>query len=294
MSATLQQCPRLFLAAFLQERHLRQVSVARIAVFNQKGGVGKTTTTLNLAAAIAAHGGLPLAIDLDPQAHLSAITGSAPKSADASIYAFYRDTRSLSALAVNSPLGWPVIPAHVELAKVDTQYGKGPNILNRLRGGLVRDGLGEAGCVLIDCCPMLGVLSLSAIFAADRILVPVSADYLAVKGAEQVDRTLNALQRVVGKRIERRYVITRFDGRRKMSWDILEAFKARFGADLAETRISENVGIAESPFSDRDVFAHAPNSRGAADYRGLFEELEAAGFFGGNPETARMPLVAVA
>jgi chromosome partitioning protein len=267
--------------------------VARIAVFNQKGGVGKTTTTLNLAAAIAARGGLPLAIDLDPQAHLSAITRTQPKTADGSIYAFYREARALSGLALDSPLGWPVIPAHIELAKVDTQFGKGPNILNRLRGGLARDRLGEAGCVIIDCCPMLGVLSLSAIFAADRILVPVSADYLAVKGAEQVDRTLNAMQRVLGHRLERRYVITRFDGRRKMSWDILEAFKSRFGSDLAETRISENVGIAESPFSDCDVFAHAPASRGAADYLALFEELDAEGFFGGTP-AARMPLEAVA
>jgi chromosome partitioning protein len=258
--------------------------VARIAVFNQKGGVGKTTTTLNLAAAVAARGAMPLAIDLDPQGHLSAIAGATAPSAEASIYAFYRDTRSLAALAVVTPLGWPIIPAHMELAKVDTQFGKGPNILNRLRNGMVRDRLGEAGCVLIDCCPMLGVLSLSAILAADRVLVPVSADFLAVKGALQAERTLNALQRVVGHRIERRYVITRFDGRRKMSWDILETFRAKFGADLAESRISENVSIAESPFSDRDVFSHAPASRGAADYGALFEELEACGFLG--PEFA--------
>jgi chromosome partitioning protein len=99
----------------------------------------------------------------------------------------------------------------------------------------------------------------------------------------QVDRTLNALQRVVGRRIERRYVITRFDARRRMSWDILATFKARFGPDLAECRISENVSIAESPFSERDVFAHAPASRGAADYGALYEELESSGFLGASP-----------
>ena len=177
---------------------------------------------------------------------------------------------------------------------MDSQFGKGPNVLSRLKSGLARDGMGEAGTVLIDCSPMLGVLSLSAIFAADRVLVPVSADYLAVKGAVQVDRTLNALARVVGRRIERRYVVTRFDARRRMSWDILETFKSRFGADLAETRISENVSIAESPFADRDVFAHAPSSRGAADYAALHDELDAAGFFGGRVEAPREILAAVA
>jgi chromosome partitioning protein len=268
--------------------------VARIAVFNQKGGVGKTTTTLNLLAAIAARGGVPLAIDLDPQAHLSAIAGAAPQSSESSVYAFYRDARPLSSLAAASPLGWPIVPAHIELAKVDSQFGKGPNVLNRLKIGLARDGMGEAGVVLIDCSPMLGVLSLSAIFAADRVLVPVSADYLAVKGAVQVDRTLNALQRVVGRRIERRYVVTRFDARRRMSWNILETFKARFGADLAESRISENVSIAESPFADCDVFSHAPASRGAADYAALYDELENAGFFGVRVDAPREALAAVA
>jgi chromosome partitioning protein len=252
--------------------------VACIAVFNHKGGVGKTTSALNLLGAMAAAGHSPLAIDLDPQAHLSSITGVA-SSAATSIYGFYRDGRPLSALIGRSPvLGWDAIGAHLELAKVDTQFGKGPNILNRLRHGLARESLDGRRPIVIDCSPILGVLSLSAIFAADRVLIPVSADYLAVKGALQVERTLDALQRVLGHRVERRYVITRFDARRKMSWEILETLKTRFAGDLCESRISENVGIAESPYAGKDVFSHAPGSRGAAEYKALFEELAHCGF----------------
>lgn len=250
----------------------------RIAVFNQKGGVGKTTTTLNLAAAMARAGENPLAIDLDPQAHLSLVGGASAVNADTSIYAFFRDSRPLAELVKATPRGWAVIPAHLELSKVDTQYGKGPNILNRLKTGLIKENLNGVRPVLVDCCPMLGVLSLSAIFAADKVLIPVSADYLAVKGAMQVEKTLNALGPVVKRRIERRYVITRFDGRRKMSWDIYETFKARFGADLCETRVAESVSLAESPYNDKDVFDHAPKSRGAQDYQALYEELKTCGF----------------
>lgn len=259
----------------------------RIAVINQKGGVGKTTTALNLLGAMVQAGHGPVAIDLDPQAHLSAISG-VQATAESGIYGFYRDSRPLSGLVQPSPLGWGIIAANVELSKVDTQYGKGPNILNRLRLGIAREDLNGQRPLVIDCSPMLGVLSLSAIFAAHRVIIPVSADYLAVKGAMQVARTLDALAPVLKRRVERRYVLTRFDGRRRMSWDILEIFRQRFGADLCESRIAETVSIAESPYAGKDVFNHAPQSRGAADYAALFEELTLSGFlrFGAQPREA--------
>jgi chromosome partitioning protein len=130
----------------------------------------------------------------------------------------------------------------------------------------------------MDICPMLGVLSLNGVFAADHVLVPISSDFLAVRGALQMERTLKALEQVLKKRVERRYVLTRFDARRKMSWDIDQQLRARFGAEVCETRIAENVSIAESPSYNRDVFEHAPGSRGAQDYAALLDELERCGF----------------
>ncbi len=240
--------------------------------------MGKTTTTLNLAALLAHRNRNPLVIDLDPQAHLTAICGALAPAPEASVYAFYRDSRRLTDLVRETERGWRVIPSHLDLAKVDTQFGKGPNILNRLKQGIVREQLNSASPVLIDCCPMLGVLSLNGLFACDRVLVPVSADYLAVKGVMQVERTLKAMEHVLKRRVERRYVITRFDCRRRMSWDICKELAGHFGTEVCETRISENVSIAESPATNQDVFSHAPDSRGAQDYHELLDELVASGF----------------
>jgi chromosome partitioning protein len=249
-----------------------------IAVFNQKGGVGKTTTALNLAAALARGKRLTYGIDLDPQAQFSSIAGVSASSGDDTVLSLFQRNRPLSELINESSSGIKVIPAHSELSKVDALFGKGFNVVNRLNTGLKVEGLGiKTSPVIIDCCPMIGVLSLNAIFACDCLIVPISADYLSAKGAVQIDKTLKALEQVLKRRVNRRYLLTRFDGRRNMSLDVLRMAEEKFGADVCRTRIAENVSLAESPALNKTIFQHAPSSRGAHDYDALLEELLADG-----------------
>lgn len=252
----------------------------QLAVFNQKGGVGKTTTALNLGAGLARQGHEVLLLDLDPQAHMTSVMEHAPREVAASIFAFYRDNKALHELEIAWPGVGHLIPAHTELIKVDSLFGKGPNILNRLNSGLnaLREKRGDR-VAIIDCCPFLGVLSLNAVFAAECLIVPVSSDFLSLRGAQQIEHTLKVLEPVLKRRVERRYLLTRFDKRRKMSFEIQGKMRELFGNDLCETVISENVAVAEAPSVYKDVFAHAPDSRGAQDYAALIEELTAAGFF---------------
>src|SRR5688572_28513985 len=130
--------------------------MARIVVFNQKGGVGKTTTTLNLAALLARRGTPPLMIDLDPQAHLSAISGIVVEDGRDSLYGFYQEAKSLAQLIRPSSAGLAIIPSHLDLSKVDSQFGKGPQALNRLNAGIVRENPNTDRPILMDACPLLG------------------------------------------------------------------------------------------------------------------------------------------
>jgi len=253
--------------------------MARLAIFNQKGGVGKTTTTLNLAAASIRHNRPPLLLDLDPQGHLSGIHGAAPAAAEHSLFAFYQDHRSLAELEIPWQNIGQLIPSHQQLIKVDSIYGKGPTILNKLRQGLehLESEQGER-TTLIDCCPYVGVLSLNAIFAVERVLIPVSTDFLSLQAAHHMARTLDILEPVIKRRVARRYVLTRFDRRRRMSEDIRSRLTEAFGEEVCKTAISENVAVAESPSLNRDVFTHAFASNGAQDYLALHDELRTCGF----------------
>lgn len=250
-----------------------------IAVFNQKGGVGKTTTTLNLTAGLARMGKRPIAIDLDPQAHLTLTLGVSNIGGDQSIAAFFRDDIPLPALMRELASGARLIPAHMELSKVEALQSKSAAAARKLKTGL-EESLAQQGVpILIDCCPTLGVLSLNAVLAADRVLVPVSADFLSLQSVNRLDLALKALEGPLNRKIEKRILLTRFDSRRKLSFDIYEQLKERYGAQLCETRVAENVALAASPTQAQDVFAFAPASPGARDYAKLTLELAESGFF---------------
>jgi chromosome partitioning protein len=253
--------------------------VAVIAVFNQKGGVGKTTTTLNVAAALAKMGKDPIAIDLDPQAHLTIAFGLAGVPGADTVAAFFREEKVLAQLPRELPSHLRLIPGHMELSKIEALQAKSASAARRLKEGIAAE-LGKEGVpILIDCCPMLSVMSLNAIIAADRVLVPVSADFLSMQGVHKLDLALKALEGPLNRKIDKRIVLTRFDARRKLAFEIHDRLRERFGEEVCETRISENVALATSPTEGKDVFEFAPSSPGARDYAKLTMELVEKGFF---------------
>jgi chromosome partitioning protein len=253
--------------------------MAVIAVFNQKGGVGKTTTALNVCAGLAMLDLDPLAIDLDPQGHLTLATGATAFAPQDGAFGFFQCGVPLDKVVHRLGSGRRIVPATLDLSKVDALRGGDTNISTRLRDGL-RDGAAAGATpVIIDCCPMLGVLTLNALIAADRVLIPVSADFLSLQGVDRLDRALNALETKLRRRIERRVLVTRYDARRKLSADIYAELKRRYGDDVCATRIVENVALAESPMRGKDIYAYAPASPGARDYAALMRELGGAGFF---------------
>jgi len=217
---------------------------------------------------------------MDPQGSLSLASGlKEARTQPRNMASFFKDKAPLASLMHDTPAGWQIIPASIELSKIDAMYGSDPNAAKLLKQGLSEELALTGAPILIDCCPMLGVLTLNALLAADRVLIPVSADFLSQQGVHRLDAALNVLEKKLQRKFERRIVVTRFDSRRKLSFDIYDKLKERYGSQVCQTRIGENVALAASPMHGLDIFAYAPHTPGAADYKALTLELVKSGFF---------------
>ena len=247
-----------------------------IAVANQKGGVGKTTTAVNLSACLAALGQRVLLFDLDPQANATSGTGL-EKIEGASAYRVLLGEGGL--LEKIKPTNYErleIIPSEVDLCAADIEIARLENHLQRLTQSLkpVLDS-GRFDVVLIDCPPSLGILTLNAFTACDGILVPLQCEYYALEGISMMNRVLGQLREAgVNPRLDIfGVVMTMFDGRTKLSNEVVGEVRNLLGAKVFETVIPRTTRLAEAPSFGKPIIHYDKYSSGSAAYELLAQEV---------------------
>ena len=247
-----------------------------VAVANQKGGVGKTTTAVNLAAALALDGHPTLLIDVDPQASATTGLGARPGESDGSIYDVLVDGRPLEDVIHGTTIErLDLAPATRDLVGAEIELVNLPQREHRLNDALV-SVRGRYGFIVIDCPPSLGLLTLNALRAADSVLVPLQCEYYALEGLTALLDTVGRVRDTLNQQLALEgLVLTMFDGRNSLARQVHDEVRRHFGDQVFRTVIPRNVRISESPSHGRPVISYDPTSRGAVAYRALASELAA-------------------
>jgi chromosome partitioning protein len=250
-----------------------------LSVSNQKGGVGKTTTTINLATALAAVGEKVLILDLDPQGNASTGLGVPRHLRKLTSYDVLVDGMAVKTAAMETALpGLFIVPSHPDLSGVELELAKAERRSFRLRDALapLRADIeqGRYTYVLIDCPPSLNVLTVNAMAAADAVLVPLQCEFFALEGLTQLVRTVELVRGSLNPKLEiQGVVLTMFDRRNSLSEQVAQDVRAHFGEKVYETVIPRNVRVSEAPSFGKPVLIYDLKCAGSQAYLRLAREV---------------------
>jgi len=263
---------------------MRRTEIA--AFLNQKGGVGKTTSVVNVGSGLTILGKNVLIIDLDPQGHLTSSLGIDNGQIKHTVYDVIRGetspkdsfiTKELGArFSINgrdSRLSLTVMASNLEMADAEMALARTPDREYLLKNAIssVKD---DFDFILLDCPPSLGLLTINALTAAGKVFIPVQTEYLALESLHSLKNVIESVTRRFNQDLEIGGLIaTRFDGRKVLNRTVVEKLKERYGVLFLESMIRENIVLAEAPEQGKDIFSYRPRSYGAEDYLNLCREI---------------------